>query len=232
MPNSYTYFKPEIKQWFLDNVPTSKRILDVGPGQGTYSDLLREHGYRMDAVEVWAPYVDQFNLRAKYDNVYIADIRKFNIEDYDFIILGDVLEHLSTEDAKRLIDKMLFSQMGCLVAIPYMMAQDGAEYGNEHETHLQPDLTPQVMMDRYPSLVKLYDNQWYGYYIMEDSKWEKAYVLYVTESYKDTVQACVDSIKMMSDVPIIVYMLNSNVDIKGAVTIKWECNVDNPEQNK
>jgi autotransporter strand-loop-strand O-heptosyltransferase len=127
---------------------------------------------------------------------------------------------------------MLFSQMGCLVAIPYMMAQDGAEYGNEHETHLQPDLTPQVMMDRYPSLVKLYDNQWYGYYIMEDSKWEKAYVLYATESYKDTVQACVDSIKMMSDVPIIAYMLNSDVDIKGAVTIKWECNVDNPEQNK
>ena len=232
MPNSYTYFKPEIKQWFLDNVPTSKRILDVGPGQGTYSDLLRDHGYRIDAVEIWAPYVDQFGLRAKYDNVYIADIREFDISDYDFIILGDVLEHLSTEDAKRLIDKILFLEMGCLVAIPYMMPQEGAEYGNEHETHLQPDLTPQVMMDRYPSLVKLYDNQWYGYYVMEDSKWEKAYVLYATESYKDTVQACVDSIKMVSEIPIIVYMLNSDVDIKGAVTIKWECNVDNPKQDK
>ena len=232
MPNSYTYFKPEIKQWIIDNIPNSKRILDVGPGQGTYSDLLRDHGYRIDAVEIWAPYVDQFNLRSKYDNVYIADIREFNIEDYDFIILGDVLEHLSTEDAKRLIDKILFSEMGCLVAIPYMMPQDGAEYGNEHETHLQPDLTPQVMMDRYPSLVKLYDNQWYGYYIMEDSKWEKAYVLYATESYKDTVQACVDSINMVSKIPIIVYMLNSDVDIKGAVTIKWECNVDNPKQDK
>jgi autotransporter strand-loop-strand O-heptosyltransferase len=232
MPNSYTYFKPEIKQWIIDNVSSSKRILDVGPGQGTYSDLLRDHGYRIDAVEIWAPYVDQFGLRAKYDNVYIADIREFDISDYDFIILGDVLEHLSTEDAKRLIDKILFSEMGCLVAIPYMMPQEGAEYGNEHETHLQPDLTPQVMMDRYPSLVKLYDNQWYGYYIMEDSKWEKAYVLYATESYKDTVQACVDSIKMVSEIPIIVYMLNSDIDIKGAVTIKWECNVDNPKQDK
>ena len=50
MPNSYSYFKSDIKQWFIDNIPTSERILDVGPGQGTYSELLRNLGYRMDAV--------------------------------------------------------------------------------------------------------------------------------------------------------------------------------------
>ena len=133
MPNSYTYFKSEIKQWIIDNVPSSKRILDVGPGQGTYSDLLRDHGYRIDAVEIWAPYVDQFGLRAKYDNVYIADIREFDIEDYDFIILGDVLEHLNKEEAVALIQKIHLLQIGAMIAVPYMMEQDGAEYGNEHE---------------------------------------------------------------------------------------------------
>ena len=90
MPNSYTYFKPDVKQWFTDNVPPSVRILDVGPGQGTYSILLRELGYQMDAVEVWHPYVDQFKLRAKYDNVYTVDIRDFDLQGYNFIILGDV----------------------------------------------------------------------------------------------------------------------------------------------
>ena len=232
MPNSYTYFKPEIRQWFIQNVPTSKRILDVGPGQGTYSDLLRDLGYRMDAVEVWAPYVDQFGLRSKYDNVYVADIREFNIDDYDFIILGDVLEHLSTEDAQELIDNIHFLEADCLVAIPYMMAQDGEEYGNSYETHLQSDLTPEVMGERYPILKKIYDNQWYGYYVTQDNRWERAYVLYATESYQKTVQACVDSIRMMSRVPIIVYMLNSDVDIEGAMTINWECDVPNPAQNK
>ena len=162
MPNSYSYFKSDIKQWFIDNVPPGTRMLDVGPGQGTYSELLRNLGYRVDAVEVWAPYVDQFGLRKKYDNVYIADVREFNLQDYDFIILGDVLEHLSTEDAQRLIDNIFFSEKQCLVAIPYMMPQDGDEYGNEYETHHQEDLTPDVMADRYPSLKKIYDIEAYA----------------------------------------------------------------------
>ena len=155
MPNSYTVFKPEIRQWFIENVPTSKRVLDVGPGQGTYSELLRELGYRMDAVEVWAPYVDRFDLRDKYDNVYIANILEFNWKDYDFIILGDVLEHLEKEDAQELMKQVQFYGKQCLVAIPYTMEQDGEEYGNTYETHLQPDLTPEIMKERYPTLVPL-----------------------------------------------------------------------------
>lgn len=233
MPNSYTYFKQEIKQWIIDNIPTSKRILDVGPGQGTYSDLLRDCGYRIDAVEVWAPYVDQFNLRAKYDNVYIASVMDFDWEKYDFIILGDVLEHLSVEDAQSLIDRMQMYGIRCMVAIPYMMIQDGTEYGNEYETHLQPDLTPEVMLKRYPSLKPVYINEWYGYYVNQEKyKRDKAYVLYATESYKDTVQACVDGIRTMSNVPIFVYTLNSNMHIHGATNITWKCDAINIPQSR
>ena len=36
-------------------------------------------------------------LREKYDNVYINSIVVFDIKDYDFIILGDVLEHIPKE---------------------------------------------------------------------------------------------------------------------------------------
>ena len=232
MPNSYTYFKAEIRQWFIDNIPTHMRILDVGPGQGTYSDLLRDLGYRMDAVEVWAPYVDQFNLRAKYDNVYVKDILDFDVSDYDFIILGDVLEHIPTDKAQKLLTEFDLMEKRFLVAVPYMMPQDGAEYGNEFETHHQADLTPDVMTDRYPELNKLYDNSYYGYYVNGDRRWEKAYVLYATESYKDTVTACVASIRTFSDIPVIVYMLNSYEEIDGAITFRWDCNIKKVPQEK
>jgi autotransporter strand-loop-strand O-heptosyltransferase len=232
MPNSYPYFKSEIKEWFETNVPTNKRILDVGPGQGTYSKLIRHLGYRMDAVEVWAPYVDEFRLREHYDNVYIENILMFDFKNYDFIILGDVLEHLSKEDAQHLIQQLAFHDKQFMVAIPYTMEQDGEEYGNVYETHLQPDLTPDIMKQRYPQLVSLYTNQWYGYYINNKFVYDRAYVLYATESYKDTVQACVDGIRTVSEIPIYVYVLNSNIQIEGAYTFNWMCDVVDVPQSR
>ena len=56
---------------------------------------------------------------------------------------------------------------------------------------------------------------------MLHQKHERAYVLYCTESYANTTQACVNSIKKWSTVPIYVYMLGSNKKIEGATTIKW-----------
>ena len=97
MPHSWVGFKSRVQDWIKSNVSTDKRILDVGPGSGTYADLLSEYSYQMDAVEIFAPYIQKFNLREKYDNVYVGDIRTFNISDYDFIILGDVLEHLTSK---------------------------------------------------------------------------------------------------------------------------------------
>jgi len=232
MPNSYSYFKPEIKEWFINNVPTSKRILDVGPGQGTYSQLLRDLGYRMDALEIWEPYVHQFNLRDKYDNVYVGDILEFDVAPYDFIILGDVLEHIPADKAVDLIFDFEMMDKRFLIAVPYMMPQDGAEYGNEYETHHQDDLTPEVMMSRYKGLVKLYDNQWYGYYVNKDLRFEKAYVLYATESYADTVQACINSIRSFSELPIIVYMLDSDIELDEAIVFNWSCKIKDVPQQK
>ena len=231
MPYSFTYFKDEVKEWFIQNVPTSKRILDVGPGMGTYSDLLRSSGYRIDAVEIFEPYVDKYGLREKYDNVYVNSIVVFDIKDYDFIILGDVLEHIPTNYAKELINDIVNSGKECLVAIPYEMEQ-GEHEGNIHETHYQPDLTVDVMKERYPSLTCIYNNEYYGYYIHLQKKYDKAFVLYATESYHGTVSACVKSLRAASDIPVIVYMLNSDLNVEGAeITVNWNCTDVNPTQN-
>ncbi len=164
MPESYGYFKDLVKEYLRNHVPLNNKILDVGPGIGTYSNLLRDYGYKMDCVEIWEPYVHQFDLHSKYDNVFIGSIVDFDISDYDFIILGDVLEHLTKEDAIELINKIYDSGKRCLVAIPYQMEQ-GEYYGNIYETHLQPDLTLDIMSERYPSLMMIYSNSRYGYFI-------------------------------------------------------------------
>ena len=226
MPNSYNFYKEEVKEWFIKNIPTSKRILDVGPGVGTYSMLLRDAGYRMDALEIWTPYVDDFDLRNKYDNVYIGNIINFSIKDYDFIILGDVLEHIETNDAQHLIQSIYDSGKECLVAIPYTMEQDGEEYGNIYETHLQTDLTHELMQERYPHLDVIFMNQHYGYYVMCNKKVDRAYVLYATSSYLETVTACVASLNKFSEVPVYVYTVNFHANIKGAKTIHWSCEAD------
>jgi autotransporter strand-loop-strand O-heptosyltransferase len=224
MPYSFTYFKEEVKEWFIQNVPTSKRILDVGPGIGTYSDLLRSLGYIMDAVEIYEPYIEKYGLRDKYDNVFVGDITKFDISDYDFIILGDVLEHIPTDAAINLI-RNITTKKECLVAIPYEMEQ-GEHEGNIHETHHQPDLTHEMMFERYPDLSCIYRNEYYGYYTHTRIKEEKMYVLYANASYYSVVCAAVESINKVSNIPVLVYMLDDYRQVPGASTVWWKCDVE------
>lgn len=223
MPNSYTFYKNEVKEYFKYHVPKDKKILDVGPGQGTYAKLLADIGYEIDAIEAWPPYVDQFKLTDLYRYVYIGDIRDFNYSKYDYIILGDILEHLTAEEGQKLIKDITSKGIQCLVAIPYMMEQDGEEYGNIYETHLQADLTPEVMAIRYPELIELYSNNLYGYYTNYEVKFDRVYVLYANESYIPVVKSCVESIKQFSNLPVYVYLLNTYEDIPGANVITWNC---------
>jgi predicted nucleic-acid-binding Zn-ribbon protein len=164
MPYSYPEFKNEVKEHIKQYIPTSSNILDVGPGSGTYYDLLNESGYKLDCIEIWEPYIEQFKLHEKYNIVFNGDIRTFDLEYYDYIIMGDVLEHLSYQDARILMDEIKRLNKKCLVAVPYSYIQ-GSYEGNVHETHLQPDLTVQNMFLRYPELNLLYGNEIYGYYI-------------------------------------------------------------------
>ena len=229
MPTSYPLYKDSVRNWFLENVPLDASILDIGAGCGTYSDLLRGYGYKMDAIEIWEPYIEKYNLKDKYDNVWNWDVLNMPVSaygDYDFFIMGDILEHLSAEEGQWLLSFLRLKGKKFLVAVPYEMEQ-GEHEGNKYETHLQPDLTPDLMKQRYPELELLYGNNYYGYYINKRKKHEKAYVLYADDSYLDLVDACCRSIRNFSTYPIYVYMLNSHnkVKVENTTTIRWECDV-------
>lgn len=229
MPESYSYFKKEIKEFLINHISKDKRILDVGPGIGTYSKLIRGFGYKMDCIEIYEPYITKYKLHESYDNVHHGDIVNFDISNYDFIILGDVLEHIDASDAENLITTIVESGKQCLVAIPYLMEQ-GEHEGNIYETHLQPDLTPEVMSNRYPQLDLLFSNNLYGYYISRNklTKVEKSFVLYTNESYCEITNKCIESIREYSNTPILVYTLDfyKEFNFENVKSIKWECNLD------
>jgi hypothetical protein len=96
------------------------------------------------------------------ENVFNMPLNE--LKGYDFYILGDVLEHFSVEDAKWFMNFLKSTGKQYLVAVPYQMEQ-GEYEGNTHETHLQPDLTPDLMKERYPDLELIYGNGQYGYYV-------------------------------------------------------------------
>jgi hypothetical protein len=237
MPTSYNYFKEEVKDWILENVSQTSPILDVGPGEGTYSDLLSPYGYYINAIEIWEPYVDKYNLTSKYKEVFIGDIANTSstfLENYGFIIMGDILEHISVEKAELLINNLYNMSINMLVAVPYQMEQ-GIHEDNIYETHLQPDLTPKVIEERYPELQLLYSNEYYGYYIRKQQKVKKAFVLYFDESYLDIATICCQSIRKHSETPICLYILRPkdsafvdpdvDIDIENIEIIYWECDI-------
>jgi hypothetical protein len=164
MPYSTGLYKNEIRQHFLEHIPATATILDAGAGCGTYSNLLKNHFHLIDGIEIFPKYVEMFDLKSKYNNLFIADILTFDIDDYDYIILGDIIEHMSVEQAQKFLTKIQKKGKKCLVGVPYLYEQ-GAEFDNTHETHLQPDLTQELFMQRYPHMKLLMGTHEYGYYI-------------------------------------------------------------------
>jgi hypothetical protein len=176
MPTSSSDLKEAIFQHIrtvvLEYLPRRYKILDVGPGIGTYGKFLSD--LNIDAIEIHKPYVEQYNIKQYYKNVFIGNIIEFNYDDYDYIIIGDVLEHIPVDDAKKLIKDITSKGIKCLIAVPFLCPQDAVD-GVESEIHHQEDLTSRIMKSRYPELeVFLTTNFINGYaYYTNYLKWVK-----------------------------------------------------------
>ena len=164
MASSYSYFKEELKTYIKARFNKDSKILDVGAGEGTYYNLLGNIYKNMDAVEIFEPNIINYELKGKYKNVYNADIINFKYDYYDLIIFGDVIEHLDVKNAKKVLEYAYNRCYEMIIAVPYEYEQ-GIEEENVYEIHKQPDLTPEIVLERYPMLKLLYKNEYYGYYI-------------------------------------------------------------------
>lgn len=96
--NYHSHPRPELVAVVSDD--TGNRVLDLGCGSGAMSALLRERG---KAGEIWG--VEKFSDAARmardsgaFDKVFEGDleaiISELPNEHFDYIIAGDILEHL------------------------------------------------------------------------------------------------------------------------------------------
>jgi SAM-dependent methyltransferase len=151
MPGSWGYFKHQIKEYLTKNFSSDDTVLDIGCGQGDYYEMLKDHFKKIDAVEIWEPYIEEFKLKEKYQNLFNIDIMDFDFDYYDIIIMGDILEHLSRENAVKLLNKLIHKCKQLIVVVPYLLPQETV-FGNVYEKHLQPDIDDRIMETYYPML--------------------------------------------------------------------------------
>lgn len=131
-------------------------ILDIGPGVGTYHDLLAHMHPQphWSCIEIFEPYVDTYNLRGKYSQVIVGDARTEPFPDADVVILGDVLEHLHLDDALKVWTKAReAARKAVFLSLPIIEYPQGELEGNIHETHLHT-WSHQLVLDSLPGITE------------------------------------------------------------------------------
>ena len=147
------------------------------------------------------PTVSWETLVSRY-NVKSLDLLKIDTEGHDHIILKSYLTECE-KNPKLYANKIIF------------------EY-NEGSNKFELD----KIIKKLPNYdVEIIDED---VILTKRPKHDKAYVLYANESYFDIVKTCAKSIREFSELPIYVYLLNSDlkIDIPNTTTIKWECNLN------
>lgn len=140
MPTSNKEHKDQMIEWYKELNP--KVVLDIGIGEGTYSDLMKHLNQSLwIGVEAWAPYVREYDLGSKYNCVIISDILHMSFNTLPtrlpipLIIIGDCLEHFEKETAINLIKRLQMYSKNIFISIPHGDCPQGSVDGNWFEKH-------------------------------------------------------------------------------------------------
>jgi 2-polyprenyl-3-methyl-5-hydroxy-6-metoxy-1,4-benzoquinol methylase len=147
--------KPWTQEKIIELKPTT--VLDVGAGQGVYLDLIRQGlgaGVIVNAVEVWQPYIDQFDLENRYDKLFAMDVRDLTNFAYDLVILGDVLEHMSEDSAVELWDRISQQARHAIISIPIIHYHQDAINGNPYEVHVEEDWNTERVLKTFKGIIE------------------------------------------------------------------------------
>ena len=150
---SETYFDDEILKYVSSNYGQHIKMLDIGAGDGKWARVLGSHVRHIDAVEIFEPYIERYNLKELYNNIHLGDFLTYDFKEYDLVVMGDVFEHVTQEQAFNWLTKVRDKVSELIIVVPFEYLQDwDGVYENVYGHHHQPDLTPMNMLERYPML--------------------------------------------------------------------------------
>jgi glycosyltransferase involved in cell wall biosynthesis len=114
---------------------THASILDIGCGSGTYGTMFPTA--HKTGVEVWPAYIEKYGLNDIYDNIHVDDIRSWTPPAYyDVAFAGDVLEHMTREEAVAVFNKLQSCADTVVISIPLGYYPQGEYEGNPYEAHV------------------------------------------------------------------------------------------------
>lgn len=156
----------------ISNRISVNKILDIGSGEGTYINKYKNvfPKAHWTGVEVWEPYIHQYNLEKKYNRLINTDVRKLDsseFKDIDIVFAGDILEHMTKEECVELVEKILPNVKCLIISIPIIHMPQGAWLGNPYEEHIKDDWSDKEMHETFGIFIKKYkvDND-IGVYIL------------------------------------------------------------------
>ncbi len=119
-----------------------KTFLDVGAGAGKYGAMVKRisPGAKTIAIELEKDYIEKFNLRSVYSDVWTMSATdiiqpKYFDEVFDVVMLGDVLEHLKKSCGIDLINFFVYRCRWMVIEFPDRYLQNSVD-GYAAEAHI------------------------------------------------------------------------------------------------
>jgi cyclopropane fatty-acyl-phospholipid synthase-like methyltransferase len=174
MPSSSKEGKSIIREWIEEFSLEVHTVMDLGVGEGTYHKFfcrknpILKHA-KWIGIEVWQPYIELYSLETTYNHIEQNDIRLVDYQKFgtiDLVFAGDVLEHMTKEEAVSLIKKLSANAKRVIISIPIVHYPQDEVDGNPFERHVKDDWSHQEMLETFPQITKFWQGKVIGVYLL------------------------------------------------------------------
>ena len=148
------------------------RFLDVGPGIGNRTRPFASLSKCGPVSKCGSSHRTSRRftvLEEIYDSLVVCDIRYLDwskVTPLDVAIFGDVLEHMSKEDALNVVETALTHCRVVLVSLPLIHSEQGEVHGNPFEAHVKPDWTNNEALEAFSDWCVLIMESCMGVYFL------------------------------------------------------------------